>query len=183
MDIRKTCLRVWSVWDPIYYSLTRLEYVENEWGNRTIIRVRLTKYKGRSIKLMDGTVIHKNDILLKIHLHNVKLMKEVQTYDSDIRRALMIYKIVEESLPTLVNYIESHGYNNKIKGLIGITTLHKGCKKLGFEVYPFRNKYYKWFKQFALLPIHLIATLNVKREIPTPMYLMMSKNELFKKYH
>lgn len=181
--MKSTCLRIWSVWDPIYYDLTRLEYVENKPGNRSIIRVRLTKYKGRKITLMDGTVIHKNDILLKIHLHNVKLLKEVQAYDNDIRRALEIYKMVKESLPSLANFIYSHGYMNHIKGLIGITTLHKGCRKLGFEVYPFQNKYYRWFKQFSLFPIHMIASQKLKKEIPTPMYLIMSKDELLEKYH
>lgn len=146
------------------------------------MRVRLTKYKGRKITLEDGTVIQKNDVLLKIHLHNVKLLKETLKFDSDIRRALISYKIVEESLPSLARYIEVRGYTDRIKGLIGITTLHKGCRKLGFEVYPFRNPYYKWFKQVAFLPIHLLSGERFIKEIPTPMYLMRSKEDLMSHY-
>lgn len=182
MRIRKICLHVWSKWDPIYFSFTRLDHVKNEWGKQTIMRVRITKYKGENITLMDGTIIHKNDLLLKIHLHNVKLLKEIEMYKSDVRRAFIIYKTVEKSFPLLASYIQSHVYSNQIKGLIGITTLHKGCKKLGFEVFPIRNQYYKWMKQIVLFPIHFISSERLKKEIPTPMYLIMSKDDLIKKY-
>lgn len=70
----KNGLNLWGWIDPIYFRFTRLDYVENHLGKRTIMRVRLTKYKGREITLSDGTVIHKNDLLLKIHLHNIKLL-------------------------------------------------------------------------------------------------------------
>lgn len=182
MSIRKICLHVWSKWDPIYFSFSRLDFVKNEWGKQTIIRVRLTRYKGRNITLMDGTIIHKNDLLIKIHLHNVKLLKEIQTHNSDIRRAFIIYKNVEQALPLLASYIHPHVHNNQTKGVIGITTLYKGCKKLGFEVFPLRNPYYKRMKQLALFPIHFISSARLRIEIPTPMYLTMSKDDLLKKY-
>lgn len=121
-------------------------------------------------------------MLLKIHLYNVKLLKETRRYDRDIHRAFISYKIVEASLSALAKYIESQGYTDRIKGLIGITTLSKGCRKLGFEVYPFGNRYYKWFKQFALLPIHLLSGDSLKKKMPTPMYVMRSKEELLRKY-
>lgn len=169
--------------DPIYFHFTRLNYVENKLGEKTIIRVRLTKYKGRKVTLSDGTVINKNDLLLKIHLHNVKLLKLIQGYNSDVRKGLAIYKVVLNSLPSLAGYMQTHGYTNQIKGLIGITTLHKGCKNLGFEVYPIQNRFYKRFKQFALFPIHLLSSNKLVRKMPSPMYLMMSKDGLLKKYN
>nr|WP_085994400.1 hypothetical protein [Oceanobacillus senegalensis] len=180
--MKKNCLFVWNVLDPIYYQFTRLNYIKNNVGERTIIRVRLTRYKGRDAMLQDGTAIRKNDLLLKIHLHNVRLLNEMQSYNSDIRRALVTYKCVKDALPSLAHYIQSNGNMCQVKGLVGITTLHKGCKTLGFEVYPIKNKYYKWFKQIALFPIHLLSSRTIKKEYPAPMYLMMSVNNLIKKY-
>ncbi|WP_234402321.1 YkoP family protein [Oceanobacillus damuensis] len=183
LNIKRNCVLLWNFIDPIYYHFTRLNYIQNDDGKKTIIRVRLTRYKGRKITLSDGTVINKNDILLKIHLHNVKLMREMDGKNSDIRRALIIYKSVRESLPYVARYIQSHGYTSEIKGLIGITTLHKGCRKLNFEVFSIYNPYYKMFKRIALLPIHLLSTENKWKEIPSPMYLFMSKKRLFKEYN
>ncbi|MFU0791213.1 YkoP family protein [Virgibacillus proomii] len=182
INIRKTGLFVWNIIDPIYFHFTRLDYVENKFGNRTIMRVRLTKYKGRKVTLSDGTEINKNDLLLKIHLHNIKILGQIQDYDSEVRRALAIYKTVQESLPEIAHYIQIKGYTNEIKGLIGITMLHKGCKKLGFEIYSIHNRYYKLFKQVTLLPIHLLSSNKIKKKIPSPIYLFMSKDRLFEKY-
>ncbi|WP_052400857.1 YkoP family protein [Oceanobacillus jeddahense] len=182
INFRKTGLFFWNVIDPIYFHFTRLDYVESKLGDRTIMRVRLTKYKGSKVTLSDGTEINKNDMLLKIHLHNIQILRQIQNNDSEVRRALTIYKNVQESLPEIVHYIQIRGYTNEIKGLIGITMLHKGCKKLGFEIYPIHNRYYKLFKQIALLPIYLLSCNKIKRKITSPMYLFMSKDKLLNKY-
>lgn len=134
------------------------------------MRVRLTKYKGRKVT-SDGTEINKNDLLLKIHWHNIKILGQIQDYDSEVRRALAIYKTVQESLPEISHYIQIKGYTNEIKGLIGITILHKGCKKLGFEIYPIHNRYHKLFKQVALLPIHLLSSNKINKKIPSPLFI------------
>ncbi|MYL56648.1 hypothetical protein GLW20_03920 [Virgibacillus halodenitrificans] len=183
LKIRQNCLFFWNLIDPIYFRFTRLGNVEDSNDKRTIMRVRLTKYKGRTLTLEDGTVIHKNDLLLKIHLHNAQLLRECHNYDNDIRRALIIYKKIKGSLPYLVKYLESTGYKDRVKGLIGITSLYKGCHKLGFEVYSIQNPYYKWFKQLALFPIHFISSSTLPKSIPVPKYLLMSKDVLHQKYH
>lgn len=123
------------------------------------MRVRLTRYKGKKITLSDGTVINRNDMLLKIHLHNVKLLRQMVGY-SEIRRALIIYRGIQESLPPIARYLQMHDYANEIKGLIGITTLHKGCMKLGFEACPIHNPYYKLLKQVAFSPIYFLSLNN-----------------------
>ncbi|MEI3607807.1 hypothetical protein SPD48_19155 [Pseudogracilibacillus sp. SE30717A] len=183
MKFKQYCLTTWSIIDPLYFRFTRLHYVEKATGENTIMRVRLTKYKGRNIVLSDGTRIYKNDILIKIHLHNVELLKQIQGYDNELRRALMIYKTVKESLPFIVRHIQIHDHGNKIKGLIGITMLYKGCHKLGFETYSITNPFYKYFKKAALLPIYLLSSSSmVIKEVPSPVYLFMSKDHLINQY-
>lgn len=178
IKIKQYCLSLWTIFDPLYFRLTRLHHIENKSGDKTIIRIRLTRYKGRKLILADGTVIDKNDLLLKIHLHNVKLLRQIQGL-SEMRKALILYRSVQESLPYISRYLQTHDYANHIKGLIGITMLYKGCRKLGFETFPIQNQYYKIFKQVAHSPIYLLSTNKAfNKEYPTPMYLLMSKNRL-----
>lgn len=183
MKIRQLCLSGWNVIDPVYFHFTRLQHLKKRCGKKTIMRVRLTRYKGRDIVLSDGTEIYKNDVLIKVHLHNVKLLREIMQYKSDLRKAKIIYSRVRDSLPAVVDYIQLSELNNEIKGLIGITTLYKGCKRLGFEPYPIINPAYKKFKQSTLLPIYLLSLNNRwNNELPEPMYLFMSKDTLFQKF-
>ncbi|RST76267.1 hypothetical protein D4T97_005685 [Siminovitchia acidinfaciens] len=177
------CLSGWNMLDPIYFRFTRLHHIKKNCGNKTIMRVRLTRYKGRDITLCDGTIIGKNDVLVKVHLHNVKLLNEIMQYKSDLRKGKVIYSRVKDSLPGVFDYIQSSSFKDEIKGLIGITTLYKGCKRLGFESYPIKNPVYKKFKKTALMPIYFLSSSKQwKPESLEPMYLFMSKATLLQRY-
>lgn len=172
-------LGVWRVLDPVYYSLTRLRYVMDEEQRRTLFRVRLTKYKGRSTILQDGTVIYKDDLLIKIHLHNVKIMNELYAVTSDTKRAVYIYHMVKKALPMLAEYVNNHQRANEIKGIIGITTLHKGSARLGFDNVNISNALYRNYKRLTFSPINYLASSSLHQE---PVYLFMSKDELISRY-
>ena|SRR5690625_1998582 len=173
-------LDIWNAIDPIYYKFTRLRYVTDHEQKNTVFRVRLTRYKGNPVVLNDGTSIQKNDLLLKIHLHNAKMLKEINLVQNDLRRAVLIYHKVKYALTNLAHYVESHSKGEKIKGIIGLTSLSTGAKRLGFEVVPIRSRVYRLFKQCAFIFIHLFATKSRNNH---PVYLFMSKEQLLAKYH
>lgn len=168
-------LFVWTLIDPVYYGLTRLKYVPDEHNQRTLFRVRLTKYKGRTIHLKDGTIIHKNDVLIKIHFHNVKLLSTLLPIKNDTKRALIAFKIIKASVPALAKYVEERYGNCKVKGVIGISTLNKGANRLGFEIFPIRSRVYYTYK---CLTFALINYLSNKPVFQKPVYLFMSKQQL-----
>ncbi len=186
MNAMKNCfLLVWKIIDPIYYFFTRLTYVENGKKESTIFRVRLTTYKGCALHMKDGTFIRPNDKLIKIHLHNVKLLKELVKFKCEVKRGRYVFQKVIESLPDLADYMESHPKRKEIKGIIGITTLHRGCNRLGFEIYEIRSKPYLIIKQVTLLFIYLISTSTVSKATykkQEPKYLLMSADTLVNRY-
>ncbi|RAK22285.1 hypothetical protein B0I26_102277 [Anoxybacillus vitaminiphilus] len=182
VKMRQCFLTIWSALDPIYYFCSRLEYVEDQTKNRDIFRVRLTKYKGRNIVLSDGTEIIKNDLLLKIHLHNVRLIKELIRLDNEIKKGRHIYEQVKRGLPNLTEYLQRHEQFADIKGIIGITILNKGCERLGFETFSIMNPFYKWYKQTAFAPMYLISRFRLDSFRKPPKYLFMSKDKLLKLY-
>nr|WP_097157970.1 hypothetical protein [Bacillus oleivorans] len=178
-------ISLWSIVDPIYYYFTRLRYLDSPAGSPPIFRVRLTKYKGRNVVLSDGTAINRNDILVKIHLHNVRLLKDLNEIHNDVKKSVILYHKVKQSLPYLSRYIERHGKKSEIKGIIGITFINKGIKRLGFEQVEILNPFYKWYKLMTLYPIHLISGSHSSlkgNKKPCPSYLFMSKDGLISKY-
>lgn len=106
----------------------------------------------------------------------------MQHCDNEVKRAFIIYKSVQESLPAVARYIQLKGGTQEIKGIIGITFLHKGANRLGFESHSIHSRCYKLFKQATLMPIYLLSSVSFRKEIPTPMYLFMSKDKLFDRY-
>lgn len=179
-----TLVQAWSKLDKLYYALTRLQYINQE---QNIFRVKLLPYRGESIHLSDGTVISHKDLLIKIHLHNCVLLNEMKGIKNEVERAYYVYHRVEQSLPELAQYILTHPEKDKIKGIIGITLLHRGVKRLGFEVREIGNPFYRLLKSLYLIPMFLIChpnsgTSNSKKQHLVPKYLLMSKEKLIDKY-
>lgn len=168
-------LTIWNTLDPIYFNFTRLHHVADHERNQTIFRVRLTKYRGSSVVLEDGTTIHKQDLLLKIHLHNVRMIRELKNVKSEVQRALLLYHRIRDDLQCLSHYIAKHPRRHEIKAVIGITMLTKGTKRLGFETFAIQNGYYRRFKQLTCLLINFIADRSYGSP---PAYLFMSMNRL-----
>ena len=188
ITMKQHLIQVWTLFDSVYFFCTRLQCLEQISGNSNILRVRLTRYKGRKIILSDGTSINKNDLLVKIHLHNVRILKEMQCMDKNLKKTRFLYKKVQESLPDLALFIIRHKYKDQIKGIIGITMINKGYKRLGFESVFISNRSYLRFKRIALYPIHLLSSSKPssnkgkQMKMPTPQYLFMSKSSICEKY-
>ena len=183
--MRNWFLSIWYLLDPLYYSFTRLTYIKDECNQNVIFRVRITKYKGREITLSDGTTIKRNDKLLKIHLHNVKLLKELHHVTCEVKRGRYIFQSVLESLPALALFLQNHPQKDELKGIIGITSLHRGCQRLGFETHDLKSKAYLKYKQITFLLISFISSSafslkSLKKQ--NPKYLVMSKDLLCDRY-
>ncbi|HEX6923494.1 MAG TPA: hypothetical protein VF149_06680 [Bacillales bacterium] len=173
-------LMLWKAVDPVYYACTRLRRAEN-----SLFRVRLTRYKGRSIVLSDGCEIAKNDLLVKIHIHNVRIFKDLRHVKNDLKKTRLLYREVERSLPALADYIKSHRKRDEIRGVIGITMINRGYRRLGFEGSEISNRFYKWMKSMILVPIYLMSVKSpsfkqLKKQ--NPNYLFMSKHVLMARY-
>jgi hypothetical protein len=185
MFFRPFLLNIWRIMDPIYFTFTRLQYPCSGTERNGVFRVRLTRYKGKDIILSDGTIICKNDLLLKIHLHNVKMLKELSSVKNEIAKGKRIFKQVLKSMPLLASFIAVHPDQSQIKGVIGITLINKGFTPLGFDCIQPENKYYLSFKKATQLPIYLLSCSEISLagiRKHQPVYLMMSKDRLIEKY-
>jgi len=180
---RLICL-IWSTLDPLYLFCSKLECLQNADGRPTVFRIRLTRYKGRTITLSDGTEIRKNDVLIKVHLYNVLLLQEMLELQDPVKKAFLLYRRVNESLPDLAKFVLYHPKTDQVKGILGITMLHTGYRRLGFESFPITSRLYLWFKRIGQFPMHLLfrpESFRIK-DLPTPHYLFMSKEAIFSKY-
>ncbi|MBM7680361.1 hypothetical protein JOD43_000520 [Pullulanibacillus pueri] len=117
-------------------------------------------------------------------MHNVKILKDLYQLDNDFRKGLYLYNSIKNSLPGLARFIHNHKDEKRIKAIIGVTMLHQGSERLGFEIHSIQNKAYLRFKQIAQFPIYFLSTVNQHRKNkPIPKYLFMPKQDLIEKYY
>ncbi|MBM7552247.1 YkoP family protein [Thalassobacillus pellis] len=176
---------IWTLLDPLYYRMSRLTYVRSKNKINNIFRVKLVAYKGKQRKLADGTLLQKNDQLIKIHLHNIRLINEMRGMKNDIQKARYIYKAVQHSLPDLVSFITSHKRVNEIKGIVGITALNSGCERLGFEIIAIESPFYRSLKLMSFIAISTLCmrppSLKYLKK-HQPKYIYMSRTDLENRY-
>lgn len=183
--VKNILLFFWSLIDPLYFYFSRLTYPPCVEKEENILRIRLTKYKGRNVTLSDGTTIEKNDLLVKIHLHNVRLLKELRHFKSELKKVKIILEYVQKSLPGVEAFIRMNPHAEKIKGIIGITSRTKGSERLGFEVFEIIHPVYRYFKTLSFLPIHFISSRCSLKDLLVdyqPKYLFMSVQQLSSLY-
>jgi hypothetical protein len=186
---KTAALAVWRCLDPLYFACTRLQYVEP--GAVNIFRVRVLTYRGPALRLHDGTAIASGDRLLKIHLHNARLLSawcstaEGGRAARDVLiRSRLLYRLTEQSLPGIARHICNQCNPTEIKAIIGITQINRGCQRLGFEVFPLPSRVYRLLKRVALLPIYLLSVDRPWRSFHKhePKMLLMSRLELLTRY-
>ncbi|MRX73291.1 hypothetical protein GJU40_14175 [Bacillus lacus] len=185
MVFRYCIISLWNFIDPVYYFFSSLICLSGGDGEGSVFRVRLTRYKGVPVTLSDGTSIKRGDMLLKIHLHNVRLLTQSLHLQSDIRRGRTIYKSVRNSMPQLSKFLLEHEKAEEIKGIIGITMIKKGYEQLGFECQKPRSFLYKVFKKTTQFPIYFLSSpgadlSGIYKQVP--VYLLMSKEKLISLY-
>jgi hypothetical protein len=148
-----------------------------------VFRVRLLRYRGQPLSLCDGTRIERGDLLVKLHLHNVHLFRMLGE-EHPFVRARKLQNLVAYSLPAVSQYIMQHPQSIEIKGVIGFTQLNRGCRQLGFDVWPIASRSFRLLKWLGLMPIFLLFTsqpLQARHKFE-PKILAMSRSTLFARY-
>ncbi|WP_350344471.1 hypothetical protein PRVXT_000887 [Proteinivorax tanatarense] len=181
--MKKFVINVWGKLDIYYAKLMGLYSIKKN-GEDSIIRARFVKHWGSDITLKDGTIIKKNDLLLKIHIHNVKFIKELSTINSPIRKGMHAYKEVEQAMPGLADFIESHPKCETIKAVVGVTMLTKGTYRLGFEEKIITNVCYRWMKYLSQVPIYYLSNGCINKKMfqkNRVKFLLQSKESILNK--
>lgn len=183
--MREGLLLTWQIWDQIYQHCSRLQYVDKE---NAIFRVVLLRYHGNSLPTRDGTVISNGDTIIKLHIHNCRLVSQLEGATNPARLGLVLRREVLNSLPYLAEFVLEHPQYQDIKGIVGTTMLHRGVKTLGFDVMdvpetPF-YVYKNWYLKLMMQLMHPDGRERIKgkEEQLKVKRVYISKEELIRRY-
>lgn len=175
----------WGIWDFIYYSCNRMEYVSKE---SNLFRIVKKKYRGPSLQTSTGEWIRRGDKILKLHIHNYRLAKELQKYPPNKSLAIYLKRNIQESLEGLSQYVQKLPDRDEIKGVIGTSLLNRGAEKFGFATYEVDRTFYFIVKQFLYKVIYLMVHPSGMQHIRhhgsrlKSKHLVMSSYELINLY-
>jgi hypothetical protein len=171
--MKSVILLLWGVWDWLYFRCNRMKYVAKE---KNIFRIVHKRYRGPVVYTKSGQRLQRGDEIIKLHIYNYGLAKELLKYDSNFSIALYLKKNMGHSLKGLLDYIEQLPEPGNIKAVFGTSMLNRGAERFGFTVLDVEPTFYYKCKSYLYQLIYLIVhPFGMK-------YVLMNRNRLQSKH-
>ena len=90
-------------------------------------------HKGKEVTIKDGTVIRKGDAFFEIHIINTNLSHLDTGYGN-------LFKMLYEELVLVGEYMNL-AENQEVKGVLGVTLLHRLARRAGFTIMDIQPKW------------------------------------------
>jgi peptidoglycan-N-acetylglucosamine deacetylase len=182
---KRWTVSVWLLWEKLLLMILRIKTIDEK---RPFLKGRVRIYHGRTIPLPQGEEIKRGDRVLELHLNNEWLFKKGNQSRSLVQLAVQMIHQTEQLLPRLSEFIQNHPNREEIKGVYGITIIHRGVKQFGFTVLDLPKGWFsnltKVYLRFILRIIHPQGKQRVKTktDLLIPKVVAISKRELIQRY-
>ncbi|WP_424768763.1 polysaccharide deacetylase family protein [Paenibacillus sp. sgz302251] len=175
---KKSLISLWLLWESVFHVVFRLKTVGNE--GDPAFHYRVTTYNGETVELVTGGRIAKGDRIAELHFDNKKLSTIAATSKSPVATGIRMLREVEQALPVLANQLAADQEATDIKAVYGVTMIHRGADRLGFEIFQLPEG---WFAKSTRLYLSILirvltntknsAQSSKRREQISPRMLFM----------
>ncbi|MBD2870385.1 polysaccharide deacetylase family protein [Paenibacillus arenilitoris] len=130
---KRLLISLWLLWEKAFHLAFRLKTVGDK--NNPAFHYRVTTYNGETVELVGGSRVTKGDLIAELHFDNKKLSAIAAESKSPVATGIRMIREVEQALPLLANQLAGDTEAKDIKAVYGVTMIHRGADKLGFEIY------------------------------------------------
>jgi peptidoglycan/xylan/chitin deacetylase (PgdA/CDA1 family) len=182
---KKLLLHVWMWWERGFERLLKVKPIDE---NYPLLKLRVRKYQGfQELKLSDGETIRRGDQVAELHFDNERLFDIAEGSSSPVQLAIKIIRGVEQLMPKARRMLADPKYRD-VKGLYGISMIHRGAVRLGFTVIGLpRGLFAVSAKVYLRLLLYVVhpegkERLQSRPELLQPKIIAMSRKELMNRY-
>jgi len=183
---KKAVVAVWLQWERLFAKIFGIRPVDEK---NTFLKLRVRRYTGdHPIVLEDGEVIRKGDRIAELHLDNELLFHLGSTARSTMHLTVQMIRRMEQLMPQLRKMLVDDPEFRDVKGLYGISLIHRGPDKFGFTVLDLPDGLFALFtKLYLRLLMYVIhpqgnERLKTKTDLLVPKIIAISKRELVNRY-
>lgn len=132
--IKRLLISLWLGWEKLFHAMFRLKQV----GDRETptFYYRITPYTGQRVELAEGGQVEKGDQIAELHFDNKMLSTIAVTSKTPLAAGLRMLREIEYALPQLADQLAADPEAQNIKAVYGVTMIHRGADRLGFQVIP-----------------------------------------------
>jgi peptidoglycan/xylan/chitin deacetylase (PgdA/CDA1 family) len=176
----------WMLWERAFIKIFHVVPVDME---NPLLQLRVREYHGnQEIELPDGEFIRKGDRIFELHLSNDMLFRLGKESRTSVHLAIQLIRRIEQVLPLVLQLLQNDPNYHDVKGLYGVSMIHRGTKQLGFTVLDLPKSTFsfltQWYLKFLMYVVHPDGKqrLKTKSELLVPKIIAISKKELMNRY-
>ncbi|GLX69450.1 YkoP family protein [Paenibacillus glycanilyticus] len=174
---KKAMVGAWLLYEKAFHVVFRLKHVE---GEHTPFHYRVIKYHGNSIKLADNGDLKSGDKIVELHFDNKMLSTIALQSSSPLATGIRLLREMDQALPALARTLADDPEVAGVRALYGVTMIHRGADRLGFQVEPLPDglfarstRIYLKVLTSVLTPKQRNARGKAKRDSILPHMLLM----------
>ncbi|GKS14019.1 hypothetical protein YDYSY3_50190 [Paenibacillus chitinolyticus] len=182
---RGLALRAWMLWERLFHRLYRIQPGDSE---HRFLHYRIRVYHGQELILDDGEIIRPGDKVAELHLDNEWLRQAGSQNSSMMKLAVQMIRAMGNSMPRLAHRLLTDPTLADLKGVYGISMIHRGTKQFGFTVLPLHNRLWRWsstlYLRVLLGMLHPggFGRLQENTARLNPRIIAMSASQMKKRY-
>ncbi|MVP01389.1 polysaccharide deacetylase family protein [Paenibacillus lutrae] len=138
---RSGAVALWMRWERMFHRLYRVRPAD---PHHRFLHYRLLTYRGQELPLGDGERIRPGDLVAELHLGNEWLCEACARSGSVMQLAVHMIRSMESTMPVLAGCLLGEDTPARIKGVYGISMIHRGTERFGFTVLPLKNGLWRW---------------------------------------
>jgi len=175
---------LWPVLDRLLITSYRIKPVRTD----SIISVQLRRYKGYPITLGDGSKVKAGDKIIELHLNSAWFRQRRKLSLVASRLHWEALHCFAKDLSYLAEQMVNGMFDSGVTALHGVTLLHTGTKRLGFQVMPLPTTLWKKLVRFyltGLMQIHHPLGKERLKAMGKPLEVKgvwLSRAELLRRY-
>lgn len=130
---KRMLISAWLLWEHAFHVVFRLKKVGD--GDTPAFHYRITTYNGEQRDFEYGGGLVKGDSIVELHFDNRMLSGIAAESKSPVATGIRMLREVERALPVLADQIITDPAAKDVKAVYGVTMVHRGADRLGFEIF------------------------------------------------
>jgi len=156
---KKMIISLWLLWEKAFHVAFRLKRVGD--AKDPAFHYRVTTYNGEAVDFAEGGSVQKGDRVAELHFDNHKLSSIAATSKSPVATGIRMLREVEQALPLLANQLTEDKDAEDIKAVYGVTMIHRGADRLGFEIFQLPDG---WFARSTRIYLRVLIRVLTKSD-------------------
>lgn len=176
-----------ALWRAFEYMFAKVSGVRPvDASEDAMFKIAKRTYLGRGFDIQ-GVPVRRGDKVIELHVNNEFVMKLVREEHSVVAVGVKLLVQTKNSLPVVASYLTSEEFNGR-DVLYGISFMHRGIARLGFETFPLPDSWFRRLTTWHLKRLYRIvnpdatAAMSSRQSDFVPKIVAMSKQELFRRY-